>query len=221
MKQSKAKILRDTMASGRIGNIEIGVSVEPRIVIKTATKRIILSARTGRESNDDAQMMTHMREILTHDHLQVDVNYTAVDRKSLQTEQGKFRIVFRGFDCDESTGQIVAGRLVSYIHAISDDTTKPQTAEALAGMESEVTTRIIFNIPDSKPSDEVAGYDRKHEGKNATVWINTNDGKWFAKRTEAGKACLGVLAEVGLDGLTPADILDAALQAAPKIPLEH
>ena len=220
--KSKNKLLREILGTGRIENMQISVATEPRIVVKTPANTFILSAQTGRTFGGDATMLTRMRESLTHDLVAEAVEFTAVDRQTLHSESGKFKVLFRGYNTEEATGQVVAGKILSHIRATSDESSNiPRTAEALAGLESQATSRIIYNIPDSQPSTEVEGYDRKHTGRNAVVWFNTTDGSWFAKRTEAGKLTMGELAEVGMEGLTVADILDAALQAAPRVPLEH
>ena len=217
--KSKAKILRDIFATGHIGHMEISVATEPRLVVKTAANQFILSARTGRTRGDDISMVTLMRSHLTHDIVSQKVTFAAVDRQTLESETGEFKVIFRGYYCEEAQGSICAGRVVSHIHATTIGA--PQTAESLAGLENAVTSRIIYNIPESKPCTDMEGYDRKLEALHATVWLNSNDGSWYARRTEAGKATMGKLAEVGMDGLTAADILDAALLAAPKVSLEH
>ena len=221
--KSKNKLLREILATGRIGHMEISIASEPRLIVKTPANQFILSAQTGRTRDGDTNIVDTMRRQLTSDMVGQKVTFTAVDKHSLKSQTGDFKIIFRGYDCEEAHGNIHPNIVLSHIRATEfAGTGEPQTAEAIAGLESDATgDRIIYNIPSSKPCTDLEGYDRKFEALHATVWLNSNDGSWYARRTEAGKATMGKLAEVGMDGLTAADILDAALQAAPKVGLEH
>ena len=221
--KSKKRILRDILATGRIGHMEISIASEPRLIVKTPANQFILSAQTGRTRDGDTNIVDTMRRQLTSDMVVQKVTFTAVDKRSLKSQTGDFKVIFRGYDCEEAHGNIYPNIVLSHIRATEfAGTGEPQTAEAIAGLESDATCdRIIYNIPNSKPCTDLEGYDRKFEALHATVWLNSNDGSWYAQRTEAGKATMGVMAEVGLTDVTVEDILDAALQAAPRQPLEY
>jgi hypothetical protein len=218
--KSKSKALREIMATGKIGGWNIGVSVEPRIIVSNPNRRYILSSRTGRNSDNEAFPIDRLREFLTSDRAETTFQFTAVDRRTLEKESGTIRVVFNGYDCTDNHGTVKAGRLISKINCVSETTGEMRNPEQLVGLETDTIGRILFNVEGSKPDNGIAGFDRTIENDAAVLWLNTQTGDWYAQRKDGALKQMGELAEIGLENLTIHDLLDAALVAAPKVTAE-
>lgn len=219
--KNQRKILNDIVSTGSVDNLEISVSVEPRIFVRIGDQTRILSARSGREQHtNDGYLMERIRQALTVNRCADGFGFTAVDRRTLQKEHGRVTVAFDGFNTTEAHGQIVPGQLISHANSLCGVDDASATAEAIVGLDTGPSNRYLFNIDGSQPSDERQGFDRKIETMICSLWLNSETGEWVAQRKETAMAELGPLAEAGYDGVTVHDVLDAIVANAPRVSVE-
>ena len=211
-------VMKKVFETGQVNDIQITLVNTPRFLVKVGGNEVWLDAKEGKSNRKDLSgdwVLQRIKESLTTRHLGESFPFIGVDKMTSEKERQNLHLHLR-FGVDEYSGTLRVRQLENHI-ALNEGTN--QSAEAIAGLDSNSANCIIFNFVDSEPSDR-AGYDRVKKGKLATAWLNTQTGDWIAEKTQACKKMYPPLAHLAPNELSNEDLIKA-MGFAPNMEIYH
>lgn len=221
MNKQDYEVMKQKLSTGEFGGIELKVLTAPRIYAKVGDREYLLNGKSGRTLNrldyHNDFILTTLRQKLTQSDIGEGFSYVGVDTVTNESEKRSLHLPLHEYGKDTYTGVLAVPNLMLHIRKDEHGNESP---EAIAGIESQTSNRLLFNFVGSAPSKEREGYDRVMRGEYAIVYLNSKSGEYLAEKTPACKAAYALLAHLSPSEVTDDDLVKA-LGFAPVEEIDH
>ena len=208
MQKTEIDTLKKIFSTGEFDGLNIRVVNAPRFYIssKGGDLEVWLDGKNGLSNRNDYSpdfILKRLREKLTTSDVGESFPYVGVDTVTNQSEKRTLHLALQEYGVNSYTGTLPVPDLMN--HILKDEYGN-ESPESIAGIESQKSNRVLFNLVGSAPSNDRPGYDRVMHGEYATVYLNSKTGEYLAEKTEACKAQYAPLAH-----LSPSEVSDDEL----------
>jgi hypothetical protein len=218
MQKNEFEVMKKIFSNGEFDGLNIRVVNAPRFHVesKAGDMDVFLDGEKGLSNRNDYSpdfILTRLRERLTTSDVGESFPYVGVDTVTNQSEKRTLHLALQEYGVNSYAGTLLVPDLMN--HILKDEYGN-ESPESIAGIESQKSNRVLFNLVGSAASNERPGFDRVMHGEYATVYLNSKTGEWLAEKTEACKAQYAPLAH-----LSPADVTnDDLIKAMGFAPVE-
>jgi len=210
MNKNEFEVMKKTLSTGEFDGLTIRAVNTPRFMAELGGREIWLDGKRGlitnREDLSSDFVLQRLKKSLTTSNLGESLPAIGLDTATKQTESCSLYFNLSEYGRDTYTGFL---RLPNLENHIAKDELAGQSPEALLGLEVTAQGRIRFNLVESEPCADKAGFDRVKHGNLVTVYLNSNTGEYLAIKTNACHAKYAPLAHLKWSEITDEDLLKA------------